>query len=69
MIDSDAPLSTVTVYRNGRVSERIDAAGATHIDSGWLERRDVEHPTESVFVKVVRNDGETAWSSPHWLSR
>lgn len=61
-VDSDAPLSTVTVYRDGVVSERIDVAGDRHVDAGWRESAE----TKSLFVKVVRADGETAWSSPHW---
>lgn len=68
VVDADAPLSTVTVYRNGRAAERIDVGGDKHIDTTWTEPRDADHPTDSLFVKVVRSDGETAWSSPHWLT-
>jgi hypothetical protein len=63
VVDSDSSLSTVTVYRNGVVSERIDVTGERHVEADWVEPGD----SRSVFVKVVRSDGETAWSSPHWV--
>jgi hypothetical protein len=63
VVDSDAPLSTVLVYRNGAISERIDVTGSTRIDTSWPEP---SRGAESIFVKAVRLDGEAAWSSPHW---
>lgn len=67
VVDSALPLSSLTVYRNGRAVERVDLLGERAIETSWTERRDGDAATESVFVKVVRSDGEIAWSSPHWL--
>ena len=67
ILESDLPLSTVSIYRNGRISERIDLLGETHVETSWTERRDGDESTASIFVKVVRQDGEMVWSSPHWL--
>ena len=62
-VDSDLSLSSVSVYRNGEISERIDVRGERHVEAEWVEPAD----THSILVKVVRSDGESAWSSPHWV--
>ena len=65
-VRSELPLSSVTVYRNGRRSERVDLFGERHLETSWPEVVGGD-ATRSIFVKIVRSDGETAWSSPHWI--
>lgn len=67
LVDSDLPISSVTVYRNGRRAEAVDVLGERTVETYWTERPRRDARTENVFVKVVRCDGEIAWSSPHWL--
>jgi hypothetical protein len=63
---SELPLSSLIVYRNGRLSERIDLLGERRLETSWDEKVGGD-ATGNIFVKVVRSDGEIAWSSPHWI--
>ncbi len=67
-VRSDLPLSSLSVYRNGRLTERVDALGQHRLETEWIERVG-SSDTSSIFVKAVRSDGESAWSSPHWVVR
>lgn len=63
---SAAPLSSLLVYQNGAVIERIDLAGRRQSELSLPI--DTSTGPGSVFVKTVRSDGEMAWSSPIWWS-
>lgn len=67
-VQSELPLSSLSVYRNGQLTERVDALGQHRLETDWVENVGGGN-TNTIFVKAVRSDGEMAWSSPHWVSQ
>jgi hypothetical protein len=62
------PLSRISIYRNADVVDHIDVSGRTECQLTWRDTAP-DGPRTSYFVKVVRQDFETAWTSPTWLNR
>lgn len=66
-VRSSVPLAEVAIYRNGH---RVDTLTAPARDAPlhWADERPPDGPATSYFAKVIRTDGEMAWTSPIWSS-
>jgi len=61
---SESPITSVVVMKNGNefLRERPNRATVTHEFSDQTD-----HEPASYYVRIEREDGETAWSSPIWF--
>jgi hypothetical protein len=66
-IVSDSPVHSVEIYRGGHLIDTASPSEPTARFEWTEDDRGREHDT-SFFVRVVREDGETAWTSPHWVT-
>lgn len=69
-VDARAPLDVVELWVDGQVSERFEPAeGATSLEVVSTLPPPAAGSQTYTFVRVLRADGERAWSSPLWLRR
>ncbi|MDQ7903684.1 DUF3604 domain-containing protein [Phytohabitans sp. ZYX-F-186] len=66
-VRASSPLAAVHIYRDGHPVERLDLTGRTRCQLTWRDEAPTTRTATSYFVKVVRQDFETAWTSPTWL--
>jgi hypothetical protein len=65
-IVSDVPVASVEVYRGGYLVDTCRLTDQTaRIE--WIDDAGKPGQATSYFTRVIREDGETAWSSPHWV--
>ncbi len=62
------PFEELTIYRNGYPAQSIAAGEVTELDFNWTDPAYSPGDEASYFVKVVRVDGERAWTSPIWIA-
>lgn len=67
--ESFLPFETLTIYRNGQPAETIPTGDVTTLDLTWTDPSWARGDEASYFVKIVRADGERAWTSPIWIAR
>jgi hypothetical protein len=67
-VTSFLPVERIVIYRNGEPVDRITADSATDIDLDWPDTEYQRGHKTNYFAKVVRADGEQAWTSPTWVS-
>lgn len=63
------PLSQAIVYRNGEPVEQIALGPACETDLEWRDPAWSRGEPASYFAKIIRADGEQAWTSPIWVTR
>ncbi len=61
------PFQEVAIYRNGWMVDRILTGPVVNVDIEWRDPMYSPGDSVSYFAKVVRCDGERAWTSPIWV--
>lgn len=67
-VASFLPIEQVLVYRNGDLADRIMTGDTTQLELDWHDPAYNKADKASYFAKVIRADGEQAWTSPIWIN-